>query len=656
MPRVIFKCPYVKGSAGNAASQLVNYVRYIATREGAEGIAPDREQLPATNGQIKMVERILRDFPHSRDMFEYQDYCASKTHGNASEFITRALEDNIDRIARLENYVDYIALRPRAQRIGSHALFSDGNDPLALSQIMDTVGAHPGNVWLPIISLRREDSARLGYDNAEQWKTFLTSYAPEIAAAMKIPWEQFRWYASFHNESHHPHIHMVCYSADPHKGFLTKNGIAQIKTGLASNLFRQEFNEVYAEQTVRRDTLIQNAHSVMRGLVDDMEHGYLSDPEIEKLMLHLAERLKYTSGKKQYGYLKAPLKSIVDEIVDRLAKEPCVAQAYSLWYEMREEVLRTYRDDMPERVPLSQQKEFKRIKNLIIEEAVRLGELVNLFQNEDMQDDLEPTTETDDHRVWKQAAQYRSCKEILYTEGSTPEDIHAAIQQLEQLWQKGFSVSAHLLGKVYRDGIGVRKDEKSAECWFQRSADAGNDYSEYALGKLLLQQKRTQEAIRWLEKAVEHNNQFAQYRLGKMLMQGEGITKNVDKALQMLTLSAQQGNQYARYTLGKLYLLGKEVPADYKKAREWLTQSAAQGNKYAQFFLDRIELWYRRALFSSATRLLHHLGNIFREKMEPDFRRMRFTVDKKLRRQIREKKIALGQNPDDYEEEPTQLM
>lgn len=153
-----------------------------------------------------------------------------------------------------------------------------------------------------------------------------------------------------------------------------------------------------------------------------------------------------------------------------------------------------------------------------------------------------------------------------------------------------------------------------------------------------------------------YNNQFAQYRLGKVLMQGEGITKNVDKALQMLTLSAQQGNQYAQYTLGKLYLLGKEVPADYEKAREWFTQSAAQGNKYAQFFLDRIELWYRRALLSSATRLLHHLGNIFREKMEPDFRRMRFTVDKKLRQQIREKKITLGQNPDDHEEELTQSM
>lgn len=566
-----------------------------------------------------MVEQILHDFPHSQDMFEYQDYCAAKTQGNASEFITRALEDNMDRIAKLENYVDYIALRPRAQQIGTHALFSDENEPLVLSQVAETVGKHTGPVWLPIISLRREDAARLGYDNAEQWKTFLTSYAPEIAAAMKIPWEQFRWYASFHNEGHHPHIHMICYSADPHKGFLTKKGIEQIKAGLASNLFRQELNEVYAEQTVRRDALIQNAHSVMRGLVDDMEHGSLYDPEIEKLMLHLAERLKYTSGKKRYGYLKAPLKSVVDEIVDWLAKEPCVDQVYSLWYEMREEVLRSYRDDIPERVPLSQQKEFKRIKNLVIEEAVRLGELGNLFHDEDIQDDPEPTTETDDHKVWKQAARYRVCKETLYTEDRTPEEIHAAIQQLEHLWQEGFSVSAHLLGKVYRDGVGVEKDAKTAECWFEYSAVAGNDYSQYALGKLLLQRGRTQEGMEWLKKAAEQNN------------------------------------QYAQYTLGKLYLLGKEVPADYEKAREWFTQSAAQGNKYAQFFLECMDLWYRRALFSSATRLLHHLGNIFREKMEPDFGRMRFVVDKKLRQQIREKKIALGQNPDDHEEEPTPL-
>ena len=161
MPRIIFKCPYLKGGA-KSASHLNNYVRYMATREGAQHLSPDRAQCPVTEPQKQLVERLLRDFPLSRGLFEYEDYVAAPTQGNASEFITRALEDNADQISKRENYVDYIASRPRAQRRGSHALFTDTDDPLVLSQIADAVAHHPGNIWLPIISLRREDAARLG--------------------------------------------------------------------------------------------------------------------------------------------------------------------------------------------------------------------------------------------------------------------------------------------------------------------------------------------------------------------------------------------------------------------------------------------------------------------------------------------------------------
>ena len=173
---------------------------------------------PATKKQLKMVERLLRDFPSSRELFEYADYQAAKTRGNASEFITRAIEDNYEAIAKRENYVDYIANRPRVQKLGSHGLFTGSTDPLVLSQVADEVAHHPGVVWLPIISLRREDAARLGYDNAESWRKLLSARAMDMAKAMKIPYEQFRWYAAFHDEGHHPHCHMVCYSADGKSG------------------------------------------------------------------------------------------------------------------------------------------------------------------------------------------------------------------------------------------------------------------------------------------------------------------------------------------------------------------------------------------------------------------------------------------------------
>ena len=373
MPRVIFKCPHVKGGTAKAAAHLGNAVGYIATRKGVQRIDPGKVNLPATENQVNMVEKLVREFPLSKGLEEYTDYQDSPTRGNASEFITRAIEDNLDQVAKMENYVDYIAKRPRAQRFGTHGLFNGGNEPLTLSKVQDEVAHHPGPVWLPVISLKREDAARLGFDNAESWKSFLSSYSVEMAKAMKIPLEQFRWYAAFHDESHHPHVHMVCYSANGKSGYLTEHGIEQIKSGLAKEIFRNDLTEIYARQTQRRDSLNQDTQKVLRQLIQQMQDGTLSNERIEQLMLELAKQLKNTSGKKQYGYLKPSVKSLVDEIVDELERDERVAAAYNLWYEMREEILRTYKDDPPERIPLSRQKEFKRIKNIVIQEAVRLG-------------------------------------------------------------------------------------------------------------------------------------------------------------------------------------------------------------------------------------------------------------------------------------------
>ena len=222
MPRILFQCPYIKPDQPRSAAHRENYVRYVATREGVDRLDPGKAALPATENQKKMVRQLLRDFPLCRGLFEYEDYLAAPTRGNASEFITRAIEDNADVLTKRENYVDYIAKRPRAERSGAHGLFTGADDPLVLSQVAEAVASHPGNVWLPMISLRREDAARLGYDNAANWKQLLTSYAPQFAEAMKIPLSQFRWYAAFHDEAHHPHVHMVCYSADGKSGFLLR--------------------------------------------------------------------------------------------------------------------------------------------------------------------------------------------------------------------------------------------------------------------------------------------------------------------------------------------------------------------------------------------------------------------------------------------------
>lgn len=556
MPRLIFKCPHIKGGTSSSASHLGNYVKYMATRDGAERVQWEQDQQPATEQQKKLIAQIVRDFPLSCGMFEYEDYQTSPTQGNASDFITRALEENFDRAAKRKNYIQYIANRPHAQRIGAHGLFTSADGPLTLSQVAEAVSSHPGTVWLPIISLRREDAARLGYDNAESWRNLLSSYAMEMAQGLKIPWEDFRWYAAFHNESHHPHIHMVCYSADPTKGFLTKQGIADIKSGLAKEIFRNELTELYRQQTQRRDTLNQDAETVMQELLRRMEDGTADNPRMEELMTHLADRLRFTSGKKQYGYLKAPLKAVVDEIVGELAKDPRVANAYDLWYQMREEVLRTYRNDLPERLPLSQQKEFKRIKNMVIQEATRLGELNQVFQPEEN------------------------------------------VQEQHE------------------------KDEEQSPNKLER-----------------------------LRQAAERGDPSAQYHLGKLLLQGNEIPKDAKDAVRWLMESAEQGNQYAQYALGKIYLLGKDAPKDFGTARMWFQRSADQGNQYAQYFVEHMDNHRTAPSAQSVIRLLYHMANIFREQTPPSAPGgMRSGVDRKLRRKIWEKKIAMGHKPDDHEE------
>lgn len=679
MPRVIFKCPYLKGGSERAASHLHNYVRYMATREGAQHMAIGHEQLPATEEQRKMVAQLLREFPLSRGLFEYEDYQTAPTRGNASEFITRALEDNYDQIAKRDNYVSYIASRPRAQRAGAHALFTGSDAPLVLSQIAAEVAHHPGNVWLPIISLRREDAARLGYDDAGQWKNLIAGYAMEMAEAMKIPWEQFRWYAAFHDQGHHPHIHMVCYSADGRSGYLTREGIARIKSDLAKRIFHQELHELYERQTQRRDELTQEAGVVMAELVQQMWEGTLDNPRIEQFMEHLAGKLKNLSGKKQYGYLRAPLKAVVDEIVDELARDERVARAYELWYELREEVLRTYREDLPPRLPLSRQKEFKRIRNMVIEEALRLGYESTVFDptapeepplerdiaEADREASKEPelsvdmehieSEETRNHRgrPSNPYARYRLAKIILADPAAEQERFRTALEWLTEAAEAGLVHAQYELGKIYRDGRGVEKDALLAAAWLTRAAEQGSDAASYALGALLLTggeglAKDILSALNWLRRSAEDGNQYAQYRLGRLLLRGEDAPREIEEAVRWLTASAEQGNRYAQYALGKLYLMGKEVPRDPEAAVRWFTLSAAQGNEYAQYFLDHMDEGL--SIFSCATRLLHHLSGIFREQNSRGPGKTFVLTDRKLRQRIREKKIAMGHKPDDHED------
>ena len=208
--RLIVKSPYIKYGGGKSAG---GYLKYIATRERVEIIPDDR---PPTNKQTQFIAKLVKDFPDAKELMEYEDYSSHPTKATASALITLALEANWDRLSSMEGYAKYIATRPRAERLGSHGLFGDA-DYVSLDAAMDEMEHYTGYVWTHMLSLHREDAEWLGYNNADAWRTLLRTHRNDIAAAMNIKPEDFRWYAAFHDEGNHPHVHMMAWSAKPNQ-------------------------------------------------------------------------------------------------------------------------------------------------------------------------------------------------------------------------------------------------------------------------------------------------------------------------------------------------------------------------------------------------------------------------------------------------------
>ena len=545
-------------------------------------------------------------------------------------------------------YLEYIAERPR-----SHGLFS-ADGPADLEQTMEEINAHAGPVWTFIYSLKREDAARLGYENGESWRRLLLAHQTELAAAMKIPPSSFRWCAAFHDEKHHPHIHMMAWSNDPKQGYLTERGIEQMRSQLSNDIFQDELLSIYQEKDLSYQQVRDAAMEAMVRLIREMKSGLCDSPIIAGQMETLAEMMAEVKGKKVYGYLKKPVKAQVDAIVDELGKLPQVAECYDHWNRMRDELERYYKDTPREHKPLSQQQEFKAIKNMVIREADNFQLGVFTFEDTQMNDEVDEDQNAVLHAWssrWEMVEVYQNAKEILSVYENTEEEKAEQVQVLKKLWDAGFSVAAHQLGKCWRDGMGVLPDDEQAELWFRRAAEAGHDFSQYALGKLLQSQKRMEEAVSWYERAAAQGNSYAAYRLGKLYLDGTDVPKNIAKAVEYLTDAAQEGNQYAQYTLGKLYLTGEDVARDQEQSYRWFWESASQGNEYAQFFLDHFNDSRKPNVLLSATKLLHHMGRIFQDNSIPPCPPGSHRTDRKLLQKIRQKKIALGHKPDDHEEE-----
>ena len=491
MARLILKSPYLKPGGKKSPG---GYLKYIATREGVEMAEDTSRHLPATADQQKQIAKLLKQYRDCKDSHEYQDYLANPTRGNADAFISSILELHGDAPQR-DVYLRYIDERP-----GSNGLFTDEGVPIVLSQVQQEMNDHPGNIWTHIISLRREDAERLGYNNPDAWMYLLRSQRNMIAP------ENFRWYAAFHNEGHHPHVHMMAYSIKPTEPYLTEKGISTIKSNLAQEIFRQDLLQIYQKQSYIRDELRQASRDRITEIVDAINHGSFDNPRMQTMLVQLADRLAKAKGKKQYGYLNTGTKKLVDAIVAELTKDNRIQELYSLWYEQKEDVLRTYTNKMPERIPLEQEKEFRTIRNAVVQAALQL----QLPPEElSLSDPVPPRVDfvDDGSEVYPKATESLRAPEV--------------------------------------------EPDPEVRQFLHEAAIHGSVDAVYGVGKQYLKTD-IQKAISMFELAAEQGNSYAEYQLGKIYCFGQGVPQGLEVGMEWLKASANHGNAYASALLEKV--------------------------------------------------------------------------------------------------------
>lgn len=681
MARLIVKWRYIKPGAPR---QGEHYVDYIATREGVEIEDEKWKDEPATKEQEKLVNRLIDDFPDCKDSFEYQDYLLAKTKYTATTFIDKAIEENVDRIGKKENYIGYIAMRPRVEKSGAHGLFSYSDESINLSKVAKKVGNHDGVVWTTVISLKREDATKLGYDNLPAWKTLLRAKSQDLANAMGVPITDMKWYAAFHNESGHPHVHLVSYSTGK-EPYMTRQGLEKLKAAYAHEIFKNDLYEIYEKQTEYRDELRAESKEKIADIIREVNGKKYENKTLELMLKTLAEKLQKHKGKKVYGYLPKEVKNLVNGVIDELMRDNDLQKLYELWYEQRENVLKTYRDKMPERLPLSANEEFKSVRNAVIAEALNIS-----FSDAPVIDETlaEPTdkeiekSEKKPRKDYKTAWQFYDWAKACADKNGENYNPEFAVKLFIEAANGGITVAKYKLGKMLLNGDGVEKNIPKAVEWLKQAAVEENEFAEYALGRLFLKGEEVEKdifaaeeyllksasrgnkyaayllgkeylsgenfgkdamkAVEYLELAAEKDFEPAEYILGKEYLRGENFPKDVQKAIDYLKRSAENGLSFAEYELGKIYLFGNDIPKDIETAMDYLKSAAANGNEYAQALLMQRELFQKRSINLAIGRLFAYLVKALQEKTEAELDAKIARTDRKLRRRIAEKKQAQG--------------
>lgn len=631
MSQIIVTSRYLKSGT---ETKRKNYTRYIATRETVE--IRDRNiierEASATEKQQELLFDLLEDFPEAKKYLEYEDFNNNSTVENASELISAIIERNADVIGNRQNFVGYMAMRPGVEKRGSHGLFNDKDEPIILNQAANEIANHPGNVWSHVVSLRREDAIRLGYDNSDRWRELVKRHITDISEAQRIPLCNLKWYAAFHDTTHHPHIHLLVYSSNVKQGFLTKKGIDKIRSVFANDIFYDDLQSIYQDQTVKRDELKAEAKKYVENLLKEIAEGDFENEELEEMIKTLHMQLKKCKGKKAYGYLPPHVKETVDKIFKELSKDKSIQSLYEKWCELERQKYKTYTQKEKEFPPLNENKVFHSVRNSIIGQVLNTDALTGfvdyiepepteITSDEDIpppiedyiteedfkwnDDGVEYNTsdfESDSHYYIKWSTSYKKACKIIYNKKSEKEDYEKAEQLLIAEADSGNVLALHDLGKLYSTKKLEEKGEGKSnkyyeealrgfteiepngdfmfpyETVYQKPVDM-RSYIWYRIGKMhcygLGTQQDYEKAFEWFLKSAQEGNKFAQYSLGNLYYYGNGTDKDLSQAFQWYMKSAEQGQPYAAYAAAQMYNKGEYVSKDENQAQEYYKQALA---------------------------------------------------------------------------------
>ena len=580
-----------------------------------------------TENQKQLLNDLLLDFPEAKRYLEYEDYTANPTVENASELISTIIERNADVIGNRQNFVGYMAMRPGVQKRGSHGLFNEKDEPIILDRVANEIANHKGNVWSHVISLRREDAIRLGYDNSEAWRQLVMRHISDIAKNQKISLCNLKWYAAFHDTTHHPHIHLLVYSENTKEGFLTNEGINKIRSAFANDIFHDDLQSIYQEQTLSRDELKAVSKTEFKSIVRKVQQGGFENPQLENFIRKLYSQLQNVKGKKVYGYLPQEVKKTVNSIFSELAKDDNIRQLYEKWCSLECLKYKSYTQKEKELPPLVDNKVFQPVRNMIIRTVLDMndfskisepeflensdGILENFSEEIPLQFDESEQSENDkvafsdnddltaEDFIWsgenavtvdtvdyqsqskyylKWSTVYKEACKIIYNKQSKLEDFQKAEQLLLNESRSGNVLAIHDLGKLYStEKLGEKNDEKSFS--FYREALHALTVIEPNADSMLPYEPRYEG----LNMKSADMRSYVWYRIGKMHCYGLGTEQDYEKAFEWFLKSAQEGNKFAQYSLANLYYYGNGVEKDLSQAFLWYRKSSEQGQPYAPY-------------------------------------------------------------------------